>query len=92
MEVFTACGTPFGACLADVNLGPINFNLPPATYWLRVFTTEVDAGTFTICMDGPPPAANDEPCTATPLTLGVGDCVMQLSTTENATNSTAGTK
>ncbi|MBL7951694.1 MAG: T9SS type A sorting domain-containing protein [Flavobacteriales bacterium] len=49
-EIYTDCLTPYGACVADMTALPVNWNLPPGIYYLRLFTTVAGAGNFTVCM------------------------------------------
>lgn len=63
---------------------------PNSTIWIRVWEFGNDNnGTFEICVRiPPPPPVNDEPCNATPLTVGT-DCNFATFTNESAT-ATAG--
>jgi hypothetical protein len=78
-----------GTC-SDPNSQTVTGLTVGQTYFLRVYTWTSTAGqtsTFNVCIGTPPAApSNDEPCSATPLTVGTS-CSYTASTTSNSTSS-----
>lgn len=88
----TACGGTFTLLACDDNNGPGNMSLalfngltPGTTYFVRVWGNGGATGTFNICAFSLP---NDNPCGATPLT--VGSSCTSLATTNVAATGTTG--
>ncbi|MEM6297897.1 MAG: hypothetical protein AAF740_04315 [Bacteroidota bacterium] len=63
------------------------------TYTIAVYDWFEDnfaSTTFDICVYAPPPPANNDPCNATPLTVGTGSCTFSTHTNVGATDSGIG--
>ncbi len=57
VQIFNDCLTPQGYCSADLTaFSFLNLNLAQGIYYIRVFTTVANAGTFSICVSSPGPA------------------------------------
>ncbi|MCB0767120.1 MAG: T9SS type A sorting domain-containing protein [Flavobacteriales bacterium] len=72
----TACAGTYTLIECDDDDGPgfmpeiIRSGLTPGvTYYLRVWGYNGATGSFNICVSIPPPPANDDPCSAVPLTV-----------------------
>lgn len=57
VQIYNDCLTPQGYCSADLTaFSFLNLNLAQGIYYVRVFTTVANAGTFSICVSSPGPA------------------------------------